>query len=66
LKRIKIFSKKGSAIFARLQIHSILTKTENLSLAVNQTFATIKTPENFINLLILQFLVINNNYYPES
>ena len=63
---MKILKKEKISNFARLQIHSILTKTENLSLAVNQTFATIKTPENFINLLILQFLVINNNYYPES
>jgi hypothetical protein len=29
--------------------------TENLNLAVNQTSATTKTPENFINLKILQF-----------
>jgi hypothetical protein len=51
---MKILAKKISN-FARLQIHSIPTKTENLSLAVNQTSATIKTPENFINLKILQF-----------
>ena len=50
---MKILAKKISDS-ARLQIHSIPTKTENLSLAVNQTSATIKTPENFINLKILQ------------
>ena len=46
---MKILAKKVSN-FARLQIHSIPTKTENLSLGGNQTSATIKTPENFINL----------------
>jgi hypothetical protein len=48
---MKILAKKNSNS-ARSQIHS---KTEKLSLAVNQTSATIKTPENFINLQILQF-----------
>ena len=50
---MKILAKKISN-FARLQIHSIPTKTENLSLAVKQTSATTKTPENFIDLKILQ------------
>ena len=59
---MKILAKKISN-FARLQIHSIPTKTENLSLAVNQTSATTKTPENFINLQNLQSQVVNSNYY---
>ena len=50
---MKILAKR-SAILARLQIHSIPTKTENLSLAVKQTSATTKTPENFIDLKISQ------------
>ena len=37
--------------------------TEDLSLVVNQTSATTKTPENFINLQILQSQVVNSNYY---
>ncbi len=42
---MKIFSN-----FARLQIQSIPTTTEDLSLAVNQTSATTKTPEKFIKI----------------
>jgi hypothetical protein len=43
---MKILAKETSNS-ARLQIHSIPTKTGNLSLAVNQTSATIKAPEKF-------------------
>jgi hypothetical protein len=35
--------------------------TEDLSLVVNQISATTKTPENVINLQILQSQVVNSN-----
>jgi len=43
---MKILAKR-SANLARLQIHSIPTKTENLNLAGNQTSATIKNSRKF-------------------
>ena len=63
IERDENFSKKEISNFARLQIQSIPTTTEDLSLAVNQTSATTKTPENLINLKVLQSQVVNSNYY---
>jgi len=47
----------------RLQSYLI---PEKKILAVNQVSATTKTPGKLINLKILQFLVVNGNYYPKS
>ncbi len=60
---MKILVEKEISNFARLQIRSIPTTTEDLSLVVNQISATTKTPENFINLQILQSQVVKSNYY---
>jgi len=58
---MKILKKREISNSACLQIRSIPTTTKDLSLVVNQISATIKTPENVINLQILQSQVVNSN-----